>query len=306
MKRLALTISMLMVVGSVLAFSPAPAGATLPGANGEIAYITETGVRAMRPDGTGDHSLIRASHATVWDLSYSADGLSIVYADAHHSIISRNLTTGDRTVILPGRHIPGGEVWSLSVSPDGGSVVFCTQTNDYHLYTVHAGDIAATMVPDTRGYCYADWGVNRRIVAAKGIFAGSPRLITTMRPDGTHRKTIATLPSAKQSWTTIYIIEPCWAPDGSGVVFTAQWHRERSDIWSVLADGTGIRNLTRTKSISESGPIYAPDGTRIVFDRAASPQTGDLWLMNPDGSKPTQLTDTPDVFEYPFAWQPTR
>lgn len=306
MTRAIRTISAFVVFGTVLALGPAPAGATLPGANGEIAYNTETGLRAMRPDGTGDHSLVRVSHATDSDPSYSADGLSIIYTDAHGSIVSRSLTTGDRTVILPGRHIPGGEVWSLSVSPDGGSVVFCTQPNDYHLYTVRVGDAAATSVPDTKGYCFPDWGVNGRIVASKGIFAGEgARFITTMRPDGTHRKTIATLPAAKQSWRSIYALVPCWAPDGSGVAFTAQWHRVQPDIWFVRSDGTGIRNLTRTKSRSESGPVFSPDGTEVAFFRATPNDEGDLWVMNSDGSNPTQLTDSPDVYEYPVAWQPT-
>jgi len=310
MKRFASLVSILVISSSIVAVGSSPAGATFPGGNGDIAYITPHGARAIRSDGTGDHPLVPGGAGYgVWDLRYSPDGTSIVFTDVARGgsrIVGQDLATGDRTLILSRSDAPAGYIDSAAISPDGASVMFCGSNRASRLYTVNAdGSGGLAEVPSTKGYCYADWSVDDRIVASKGIFnEDGDRLVTTMDPDGSNQEVIAALPPAKQAWGILYYLVPTWAPDGSAVAFAAQRHRIHPDIWSVNADGSGLHKLTDTKRVSEAGPVYSPDGTLVAFARSDDRFRGDIWVMGADGSSPTQVTDTTRG-EYPRSWQST-
>jgi Tol biopolymer transport system component len=285
---------------------PFPAYATYPGGNGLIAYGTNRGVRAIQPDGANDHSLM-SSERFVTDVAFSPDGSSVVVAEETlhgDRIVMVNLYTAVRRIVLASRNAPTQTIYSVAMSPNGDSIVFCSGFSG-HLYTVGADGFGLSKIAN--GYCYADWGIDGRIVAQKGIFPGDgDRLVTVMNPDGSNRVVVARFPDAKASWDTVYILVPSWAPDGSSVVFTAQRHRIQPDLWAVDSDGSHLRRLTDTRVKSESGPMYSPDGTRIVFSVLGSRSSSkDLWLMNADGSQPTRLTNTATRDEYSFAWQST-
>jgi Tol biopolymer transport system component len=308
-KRFARSLLVLLVSGIVVSGWSMPARATYPGGNGEIAYLTPDGARVIQPDGSGDGPL-GSGHRTSWAVAFSPDGSQAVIAEETGALrairlVLLDLGTGDRSVILSHRDLPTDEIFSVAMSPDGSSVVFCDGFPG-HLYTVGVDGSSLTQIPSTAGYCYADWGVDDRIVASKGIFPGDGRrLIVTMDPDGTHRRVIASFPAAKNKWRRLYVLAPSWAPDGTSVVFGAQRHLVRPDIWAVDADGSNLRKLTDTKARSEASPAYSPDGTLVVFSRTRrSSAKTDLWLMGADGSTPTRLTNTPDVIEYGAAWQP--
>jgi Tol biopolymer transport system component len=307
MKRLAVIVSMVLISGSVMAIGSVPAGATFPGANGDIAYVTRGAVRAIQPDGTGDHLLTASDPFGIWDVEYTPDGSSIVFVEfsRHGSrIVRQDLATGDRTVILKHSDFPGRYIWSLALSPDGASVVFCTLHRSSHLYTMNMDGSGLGVVPSTKGFCYPDWGVDDRIVASKGVF-GESHAVVTMDPDGSNRQVIATFPAPKGSWNIIFLMVPSWAPDGSAVAFTAQRHRIHPDLWSVNADGSDLHKLTDTPRVSEAGPIYSPDGTSIAFDRLdARFRRSHIWVMGTDGSSAMRITDRARS-AYVTSWQPT-
>ena len=308
MKRFASLVSILVISSSIVAVGSSPAGATFPGGNGDIAYLTRNGARAVQADGSGDHQLATTGGDGLWDVRYSPDGSSIVFTDFTRKgarILQQNLTTGDRTVILKRSDAPGSFIDSIAMSPDGASVVFCSSRRVSRLYTVQTDGTGLVKVGSSVGYCFADWSVDDRIVASKGIFnEDGDRLVTTMDPDGSNQEVIAALPPAKQAWGILYLLVPTWAPDGSAVAFTAQRHRIHPDIWSVNADGSGLHKLTDTKRVSEAGPVYSPDGTLVAFARSDDRFRGDIWVMGADGSSPTQVTDTTRG-EYPRSWQST-
>ncbi len=85
-------------------------------------------------------------------------------------------------------------------------------------------------------------------------------------------------------------------PDSSAVVFGAQRHTVRPDIWWVGADGSNLHKLTTTFSKSESGAVFSR------LNRHAS--NSDLYLVDTGGTDADQLTDTPDRDEYPLEWEP--
>lgn len=98
-------------------------------------------------------------------------------------------------------------------------------------------------------------------------------------------------------------IHPSVSPDGSWLVFTAEF-AER-DSWTLGIIRTGGTDL---KQLTESGhndflPTWSPDGERIAFysDRSGSFEG---WVVNRDGSGLRQLTDTPGETVLSLRWSP--
>jgi TolB protein len=71
-----------------------------------------------------------------------------------------------------------------------------------------------------------------------------------------------------------------WSPNGKRIVFTVQPLFGGRDIYSMRADGTDRRRLTRSKK-DEYAPAWSPGGKRIAYTRGFE---SDIWVMNPDGS----------------------
>jgi Tol biopolymer transport system component len=63
---------------------------------------------------------------------------------------------------------------------------------------------------------------------------------------------------------------------------------DSQDVWSINADGTGLRRLTR-EPWREFDPTLSPDRRRIVY-RSEPDEYPELWTMNADGSAQHQLT----------------
>jgi Tol biopolymer transport system component len=83
------------------------------------------------------------------------------------------------------------------------------------------------------------------------------RTLFTVRPDGSVRKTIATL--AEDSRGAREDPQPSWSADGTWVVFCQLRSGSvgGSDIWIVAADGTSRRRLTRSPGM-DTDPSWAP------------------------------------------------
>src|SRR5439155_7813530 len=60
------------------------------------------------------------------------------------------------------------------------------------------------------------------------------------------------------------------------------------DVWSINADGTGLRRLTRARW-PEFQPSWSPDGRFIAY-RSEPNGSPELWIMNADGSGQHRLT----------------
>ena len=82
-----------------------------------------------------------------------------------------------------------------------------------------------------------------------------------------------------------------FAPDGQ-IIFSAR-NKNEYDIFSINADGSDLRQLTKNASRRNFDPVVSPDNRLIVF---VSKRTGAdrLWIMNRDGSEPRQLTPPSD------------
>ena len=79
------------------------------------------------------------------------------------------------------------------------------------------------------------------------------------------------------------------SPDGR-LIYVSD-HSGKRDLWSVNADGTGLKQLTDATH-KDLYPVVSPDGRYIVFQscRATSDRTYNIWRVDADGSNPMQLT----------------
>jgi len=95
--------------------------------------------------------------------------------------------------------------------------------------------------------------------------------IDIVRRDGSHRREVVRRGLLRGGVT--------WSPNGSWFVFPTHTARGGPDIFTVRADGSGLRKVTDGEA-----PAWFPDGSRIAFVRE-----GELFTMAADGSDVQQV-----------------
>lgn len=93
---------------------------------------------------------------------------------------------------------------------------------------------------------------------------------------------------------------PEWSADGKMIAFCMSTDGN-SDIYTIGADGKGLKRLTSDSSI-ETSPTWSPDGKRIAYvsDIAGKPQ---IYIMDADGGNKERFTFNGDYNADP-AWSP--
>jgi Tol biopolymer transport system component len=65
--------------------------------------------------------------------------------------------------------------------------------------------------------------------------------------------------------------------------------QRRPDIYTIAADGSGLRRLTATPNAVKSGPVWSPDGTLLTF-HVVSVDGPQVFVMKRDGTGRRQIT----------------
>jgi TolB protein len=101
-------------------------------------------------------------------------------------------------------------------------------------------------------------------------------------------------------------------PGAAGPILFTGDDRGTLDLYSVGADGSGVRQLTSDPQ-AEWSPSASPDGRRIAFTRDTGETCGhvfyaqgdEIYVMDADGSGVTRLTDNCPHADYEPAWSPS-
>jgi Tol biopolymer transport system component len=263
----------------------APAPATAPGHNGQIAFRRYLGpnrtlgaIFIAAPDGTGERQLTTPPAKGGDDYpDVSPDGSFVAFQRCR-------LTCGIYTVRSDGtglRRIDDGCT--------GNRTPPACSDNSYPAISPDGTQIA---------FNRAFGRVRNDQIDHAGIYR--------MRVDGSHLRRVS-LPATR----TAEDAEPQWSPDGKRIVFvrynvTARPAGKQA-VFVINADGSGRHRVTPYDIKAGDGPDWSPDGTQILF---RSPENenflnNDIWAIHPDGTGLRQVTHAgPGVKVYSASFSP--
>jgi len=203
-----------------------------------LAFGRGNGIFVVRRDGSRKRHIARRADpgAPAW----SPDGRRIAFAPPGELRIVGANGTGER-LIARGASSDTRAVWS----PDGRSLAYRgTRGGASGVFVVSSAGGRPRLL--SRRDEEALWSPDGRRIAL--VRAGTPREagIFLAAPDGRGRRRL----------TTGLDTEPAWSPDGRRIAFRRGLLV--GDIYVVNADGSGLRNLTRTPKLDERQPAWRP------------------------------------------------
>src|SRR6266511_534135 len=297
-----------LLAAGVAAVFAIPAAANARGTNGKIVFNADNSVTgqeqvyAVDPDGTDLKLLANDTAAGQW----SPDGTRI---STGGGII--DFDTGSFTDLSLGAVYSNKLLGCGPWSPDGarltceGGFIDPSLQGAYTLRSSDGGDLQRVTSDPGGDDCPGDYSPNgKRIVFVRAddtVFT-----LVTVKLDGGEPRQIT------PSGMAINFNCGSWSPQGNEIVFSAHVPADnRSTIWVVHPDGTGLRHIavpgcggltSNPTSIGCFNPSWSPDGQKIVFGRQPGQGQRDLYIANADGSGLFRVTNAPDLEEFGGDW----
>jgi TolB protein len=120
--------------------------------------------------------------------------------------------------------------------------------------------------------------------------AASPRIVFVLGERST-LYTAASDGSDAHALTDIGAEDPDWSPDGSMIAFNSEY-AGKSHIFTINADGTGLRQVTRGKGF-EGHPSWSPDGKWFAVDRQFLNGQAGLFVASVSDGSMRRITTNP-------------
>jgi Tol biopolymer transport system component len=276
-----------------------PAGATLPGENGRIAYSDvqqfpgeDFDIYTMLPDGTHVRQVTDKSGRDDMP-TWSPDGSKLGWVRGGQFWV-HEVKTGHQRVVA---RVEGGIGHAVVWSPDGSKLAYTRQTPQPEglsdIFVMNADGTNQTNLTNTPSV--SEWEVNWSPDGSKLAYTSARENqsdIYVMNSDGTNPVNLTdSMPEAMGAG------HPNWSPDGEKIAFVSGPREDapgRSGIYVMNADGTNPVNITSAATPDLWGPpIWSPDGTKIAFLACIGKygQDCNIYVMNADGTNPVNITD---------------
>jgi TolB protein len=297
-----------------LILAAAPATATLPGANGKIAFTREAQVWLMNADGSGQALLADLESPSpdnfvqIVSPAWSPDGTRLAFeyrvigtggpcgADQFlcSSLVILDVGTGETETIVTQTGSPTTPSWS----PDGSRLAFSKMDHERgsSIWVVDEdGTHAKRLTRSVR--TQFGWSTDIDPTWSPG---GERVAFTTSRSMGANSWSIWTVETSRSQRTTKLMatdendFQPDWSPDGSKIAFVRTFAYPDYRIYTVSADGLAETEILRTNTPVEL-PKWSPDGTKIVYLE----RPREIAVANADGSGAAKIADG----NFPV-WQP--
>lgn len=296
-----------LLAGVAITAAP-PAGATFPGGNGKVAFVTTRAgggapaIFQVDPDapavGTpagnvaATTQLTGASNVDA-EPFYSPDGATVLFSSnrsgrfAIYSLpanSSPDVATQTDSAALLSQALPADahDDFAPSMSPDGHTVVFNRDNAGLWTLDLSAPDPAATaqlLYATGLATASSDNGAGSRPVfdptdPSRLLYVGADNHIHLLSGIGSPSLSTTDLSAATGITANAADANPDWKPDGSQVVFDSTRLGGRKlftlDPTATLASPIAAVALWPSWSRSDTQPVYSPDGLRIAYTEAVA------------------------------------
>lgn len=284
-----------------------PAGATVTGANGKIAFtnydveLDAHRCSTINPDGTQEHQVGTGQvDCGTWSPD-SSKILASVNPSGNARPATANPDGSDFTVLDHYPHLDQDlncYLWSpdaarfLCGSDRGGNRA---DNGVYTLRSSDGGDLTRVTVTP-KGYDDIALGYSpdgSRILFDRDSRHTDLGDVFTVNPNGTGLLRLN--PPRLRTVDSEFGFNADWSPDGSRVVFQAYWkvstsNGSQSALFVVNADGTGLHRITPFGLGARHGADWSPDGRLIAFATRFHNAHPQIWVVHPDGTGLREVT----------------
>jgi len=261
-----------------------------------IAFDRSDGIYAVKPDGSGLHSIV-TSGAEI-EPAWSPDGTRVLFQRKMEDLTTDIfVSNADGTGLANLTDAPGDDTYPVW-SPDGTMIAFTTERNysgsGSDAYVMNADGSSPTLLATSA--CCTTWSPDSQKIALGSYAVNSRFQIYTVDPNGQNLTNISNNTARDNS--------PVWSPDGTKIAFTSLRGGFGVQVFVMNADGSQQRNLTPNFA-GASGHTWSPDSSLVAFSGSVSVDAeSDVFVVEPSANGLVNLTASEPKADQSPQWSP--